>query len=1809
MARPFRRGGTGNLLRPSEYRRTPTRRASEGSSSSVPRWRVGLVSDHTQRRAFATRIPGPPPQIVWATRACGIALLLITLCAATVLAGAEPEAPKPKKIVLIAGTIHQGPGGHAPGTHEYELTARLLKRCLETAPSIGPVKAEVHFRGWPRDPKTLDDADTIVVLSDGADRNPQDHPLLIGDRLSTLKKQMDRGCGLVAIHWTVFVPRRHGGDEFLEWIGGYFDFESGDAPNKWYSKIQTTATSPKPATPDHPICRGLAPFPLREEYYYNIRFRPNDPRLTPILSTPIPDEAKEQVVAWAVERKDRGRGFGFTGGHFFENWGQENFRRMVLNAILWTAHAEVPAAGVQSASPLAAAVPPREPIQALIVTGHQHVAHLWRDTTLALQEALQQERRLQVTVVTDPEFLAKKELAGYNVVLLNYCNWQRPGLSDAAKANFQKYLADGGGLAIIHFANGAFHASLPQTPPSDWPEYRNICRRVWDHAPGRSSHDPFGRFQVTIAADHPITEGLNSFETIDELYCNQAGDLPIEVLATAHSTVTGKDEPMAFVHSYGKGRVFQTVLGHAAESIRVPGEATLIRRGAVWAAGRQQGPIATRPAEAKTAAPKLIPEGRFGAALDARQGAAWAARKEVYDKPPLTVECWAKVNSKSGFNVLVANSAKESAEHWEIYTCAGSGEFSLYLPGYAPAEIRSGVDVADAKWHYVAAAFDGAQATLAIDGKLAKRTAIARTRSGGPPSPLFFGGIPAHGIGCDGFVDDVRISNALRPLDAIPSAPLTADEQTLGLWHFDRIEGGKVEDVSATKNPAVSGARPEALAPLLTRQVAQNDLKIISIDASSDESFLSIRADTMGRLFVGGREALFVYEPDADGGYKPKQLLYRFPPDSWITDVEIRGDDLYVMTNAALYLIPRGRVARENLSPRRLVWGSPVDLHVTYHGLAWGPQGDLYFSSGDPLLNFGDFANRPDHWGHWTVHTQPEGTKVPYTGMGGFFRCNSDGGHFQVVAAGTRGAVGLAFDRRWNLFSNDNDHESIADRYSPARLLHVAPHAHFFWPRGWIASMTPDRWDLLEIANTGLGREAPVGQTYYDETLLGEKYRDSLLLARWAQRKIDGFTLSPRGASFAAREFPLLAGAETARPVGVAVGRGGRVFAALSYMAGNDWSPKYPSELVMITRADDPPSCPFEPYDAPTASSERLWKELSNASWSRRQQAHVEILRRGGDLPVEAISRLQSIDAGDPAMMHLPWLAGASGRTEARAVLVALTAHADANIRAQAVRALAEFRQLDAPAEVFVKAMSDADLQVEHTAVAALFDRSEPLGNAAFNALVAGPARSGDTYLRQASAFLLAERADATQLNSLLASNDPPGRLAGVLAIGFRLTVPPATGEIPAQLPLRYDSGNAQFTIQYADAKIDLKKLGRVGSFTIAERWKTVPPSSEETRLFEMLIGRLDDADDRVRLQAGYFLSLLGDARADELVGKMQRATLLARLTAAPATSVKQAWMIGPFDDAQAGFDGVHPPQEGPIDLAAPITEGHSRLEWRTVTADGAFELAKLPGSMQAASSYAYFRLQSLQPERVLLSAGTGQRVILWHNGRQLPSTESPWVVTLEPGSNDILMRVAHGQEPARLSLDFQTPGRVAATLPERLGLATLAERIKSGVDSMGAAVPAEFSGVDWTAAAQAGDAQRGRRLFSADALGCVKCHAILPNQKGGGAPSLADAARRFTVSQLVESILIPNKQVAPIFGTTTIVTDDGKSLTGLVVEEDEEQLVLLLPTATRQAVPKSTIEVRKLQSTSPMPGGLVKTPGELGDLLAYLLSPDPQAP
>ena len=985
-------------------------------------------------------------------------------------------------------------------------------------------------------------------------------------------------------------------------------------------------------------------------------------------------------------------------------------------------------------------------------------------------------------------------------------------------------------------------------------------------------------------------------------------------------------------------------------------------------------------------------------------------------------------------------------------------------------------------------------------------------------------------------------------------------------------------------------------------------LKVVLIDSDPRESFLGLQLDSAGRLFVGGREALFVYEPDEKGGYQSRQELYRFPDHTWIYNIAIRGNDLYLLTVSALYLVKDGVTKREGLQAQRLVWGIPRGhVHQCFHGMAIGPEGDIYFASGDPLWYYGDFT-RPDHWGHWTYFFQPEGSSRPFTGVGGVMRCRPDGTRLQVVSRGQRNSCGLTFDNQWNLFSNDNDHEGMPAEFVPGRLLHVTPQGYFSWPRGWLLDKDSQRADLLETMNSNLGRFVPVGQTYYDETFFPQKYRKNLFVARWGTRSIPRYPLVSHGATFKVSEVPFLVGRDHARPVGVAVGRGGRLFATISYMVHNETSPVYPSDLVMITRADDPSTHPFDAYEATHASPEKLWFELSNASWWRRYRAHTEILRRGGKLLDEAVQKLKGTGNEDPARGHLVWLAGANRSEQAAEGLVQLTRHEDDKLRLQAVRALSEYRQLGAPRKLFIELLSDQHPQVRHAALLALFDQE----GAVPKQVIDGPARSRDTYLRQAAVLLLAQKTSLAQLHQLCQSRDQPTRLAGVLAAGFRLTLPPATEPIPEHLPLDA-SRQEQYVVQFADAKEDLRDYGRVGNFTVAEHWKVDPHTREQESLFALLKARLDDEDEQIRLQAAHFLFLLNDPRSEEKVAGVYRVSEELRLTASGIRKqVDEVWLVGPHPDGSNGFQEKHLPELGPVDLTARYPVGDRELTWRRVRRSGRlFNLREEFGPCDQSSFYAYLRLESSRRQPVMLLLGSDDGVKVWQNGevvwenpvdRAALPYQDVVMLELQAGSNDMLVRVRNNQGACGLYLDYLTFRDVAVALPEALGSVTLAKRLREAGQSE-ESIPASFAEIQWNQESTRGDVPQGRQLF--ESLGCVKCHAIRASDEGRGGPSLSGSRKRLTVPYLVESILLPSKSVSPIFRETVLETVDGQIYNGLVVGETAQKIDLLLGDASRLSVEKERIRNRRLLDGSPMPHGLVTSPDELRDLLTYILVGD----
>jgi type 1 glutamine amidotransferase len=260
---------------------------------------------------------------------------------------AAPAFGEDAKIVLIAGKP-----SHPKGAHEFNAGMKLLARCLKEVPGVNPVFVG---GGWPSDESVFDGARAVVFFMDGGGG----HPIIQGDHLAKIKALMDKGVGLVCLHYAVEVPKQKGGPEFLDWLGGYYEDRFSTNPH-WTAEIKSL--------PDHPITRGVKPFAVVDEWYYNMRFRPEMKGVTPILVASPSDETRQgksssprgpyrhivegkgrdEILAWAVERPDGGRGFGFTGGHFHKNWGNDDFRTLVLNAIVWTAKLDVPSTGIKS---------------------------------------------------------------------------------------------------------------------------------------------------------------------------------------------------------------------------------------------------------------------------------------------------------------------------------------------------------------------------------------------------------------------------------------------------------------------------------------------------------------------------------------------------------------------------------------------------------------------------------------------------------------------------------------------------------------------------------------------------------------------------------------------------------------------------------------------------------------------------------------------------------------------------------------------------------------------------------------------------------------------------------------------------------------------------------------------------------------------------------------------------------------------------------------------------------------------------------------------------------------------------------------------------------------------------------------------------------------------------------------------------------------------------------------------------------------------------------------------------------------------
>ena len=181
--------------------------------------------------------------------------------------------------------------------------------------------------------------------------------------------------------------------------------------------------------------------------------------------------------------------------------------------------------------------------------------------------------------------------------------------------------------------------------------------------------------------------------------------------------------------------------------------------------------------------PSFAPE--FGYALS---GGYVTKGKPTFHEWPITVEVRARLDGKANYNVIIACNNKPDLGHWELKTDRGTGAFGLYIPGRG-GEFPTGRVVTDGKWHDYVAAIGKERVRVWIDGELVldKPIAAEKVRPAAAEEKLAFGRLVDGTVGCDGLVDDVRLSRGEIPPEksAQPMPRLKRDQDTLGNWNFD----------------------------------------------------------------------------------------------------------------------------------------------------------------------------------------------------------------------------------------------------------------------------------------------------------------------------------------------------------------------------------------------------------------------------------------------------------------------------------------------------------------------------------------------------------------------------------------------------------------------------------------------------------------------------------------------------------------------------------------------------------------------------------------------------------------------------------------------------------------------------------------------------------------------------------------------------------------------------------------------------------------------------------------------------------------
>jgi quinoprotein glucose dehydrogenase len=900
---------------------------------------------------------------------------------------------------------------------------------------------------------------------------------------------------------------------------------------------------------------------------------------------------------------------------------------------------------------------------------------------------------------------------------------------------------------------------------------------------------------------------------------------------------------------------------------------------------------------------------------------------------------------------------------------------------------------------------------------------------------------------------------------------------------------------------------------------------------------------------------------------------------------------------------------------------SGFGVHVGFighdlHGLRMGPDGKLYFSVGDRGAN---------------IKTK-EGKTIFNPDTGAVYRCNPDGSDLEIFAYGLRNPQELAFDQYGNLWTGDNN----SDSGDKARWVYVVEGGDSGWRIGYQFMQAPysrgpfnaeklwyPHWKgqaayiVPPITNLADG---PSGVTYNPGTGMPEQYREHFFLCDFHGGKgsgIHSFAVKPKGAYFELVDrtdflWEVL-------PTDVDFGVDGGIYYS-DWVQG--WGKTGKGRIYRV----------YEPGAVEKPIVRETKKLLAEGMSGRAQDALADLLAHP-DMRVRQEAQFALADqnavqifaavAANPAgprlaRLHAIWGLGqisskskvqSSKSMAALEPLLPLLGDAEGEVRAQAAKVLGDGSVIKAY-DGLLKLLHDQSARVRFFAAISLGKLGRKEAAQPLFEMVRADADE-DPYLRHAAVMGLARLGEIQPLTAAARDISPAVRLAAVVALR-RLERPEVANFLKdadegvvreAARAINDQPINAalpQLAALIRTPSQDEPTMLRVVNANF--RLGTAPAAAALAELCAR-----SDALERGRVEA---LDALGDwakpSGRDRIVG---------------------LWRPLPIRDPQVGVDALRPVLAGMLRSAPDsVRVAAARLAGQLRMTDTAPVLLELmtdahlatPVRLQALRSLGTLKLPRLE-EAVKLALNDPDEALRKEASKlqaQFQPTDAieRLVLVLEKATMGEKQAAfeALGKMPGPAAdlllaqwLDKLLEGKVAPELKVDLldaAAARSAPEIKERLQHYEDALPKNDPLAPFRIALYGGDAKEGRKIFfERPEAACVRCHKI-SGEGGEVGPDLSQLAARQTREYILESVLLPNKQIAQGYETVVATLKNGTAYAGIVKSENDTELVLNSPEDGLLTLKKKDIQSRE-RGLSAMPDGLQNalSKKDLQDLVEFL--------